>query len=191
MKIFEFIATDESGDAMTVAEDLLSSQENHERFVESMDGLSPLGESWTPINAHFDGGDGTSELDVYMFDEFIIVNARALEMFDEVEGVEFLPIGSFVELPSYVSPDMKGYIVHFTRRLSIQEGSDVEYFKGTNRIQSIEKLVLKKSDVATCGLFQIEGRDVSIYCTSKLRDELVKRGCSGVAFEPVGSKIVG
>ncbi len=191
MRIFEFIATDESDDCMTLSEELLSSQEEHEKFIDSIGGLSPLAGSWTPIPVQFDGGEGTKELDVYLFDEFLIVNARALEMFNEIAGVEFLPISRFIDLPSYISTDMNGYVVHFTRRVRVHEQSEVQYFKGTNSIQSIEKLVLKKSDIANSGLFQIEGGGVSIYCTSKLRDELVKRGCSGVAFEPINSEILG
>ena len=189
MKIYEFIATDESGDCMTLAEDLIAGEED-EQFVNSMESLSPLAGSWNPIPVQFDGGGGANEFDVYMFDEFVIVNARALEMFDGIEGIELLPISRFIDLPSYVSSDMKGHVVHFTRRVVIQEGSEVEYFKGTNSIQSIEKLVLKNSDIANSGLFQIEAGGVSIYCTSKLREKLLKQSCSGVVFELIDSEIV-
>ncbi|TWU49481.1 hypothetical protein [Rubripirellula reticaptiva] len=189
MEIFEFIATDDSGDCFTLAQDLVSETEDA-RFIGAMEALESQADKWVPVPVEFDGGEGARELDVYPFDSFVIVNSKALCKFSDVEGVEFLPIKEFTELPSYFPDDFHGFVLHFTRQVSVGADSDLKYFTGTDTIRDVNELVVSSKEIGKSCLFQVKGGGNSIFCTSAFMKHLIEARCSGVLFEGINSRIV-
>jgi hypothetical protein len=180
MDINEMLVTGEGGDSIEIPED--ASDENLNE-VGKLDADAPLLREWSPITFQFFREEGTSKADLYDASTCASVLNESAEIFAAIDDLELLPIQA-IDVPAYCpDADPFGYLLHFTNRVKLLDGSIVEYFPATNGISNIEKAVLPRSALRKRRVFQIEGNPVSIYCTSEFKKSFCERNMTGVVFE--------
>lgn len=189
MKVFSVLEVPDGGDCLGTPDDP-DPKIDYLQIDQQLGAESPILDRWEPIPQEFFQEEGSSQQDFYRGDGRPIVSAGAVALVQNIEGLELLPIGKVINLPSYCSSDVPfGYLFHFTSRLKLLPGSEVHFFPGTNSISAIDKMVLSLSDVTKRPVFQVQRNPVSVFCTSEFVDKVRASGASGLVFEPVSCEL--
>lgn len=182
MEFFEMLVVNEGLDSVGTPDDASEEWLNE---LAQLDSEMPLRDRWRPLTAQYFHEEGTSKTDLYDFPTCVCVLNESAEIFSSIDGLELLPINA-TNVPSFCPNSSPfGYLLHFTSRVGLLDGSVVEYFPGTNSIASLEKALVSSESIHSRGVFQLEGNPVAIYCTELFRQEFLRRNLTGVAFEEV------